>query len=73
MTLAIHDNHVELEIRDKGRGIPRAADERQIGTGIASMRQRAEELGGIFRLESLPGRGGGTLVRGSFPLTEEVT
>jgi signal transduction histidine kinase len=37
------------------------------------MRQRAEELGGIFRLESLPGRGGGTLVRGSFPLTEEVT
>ena len=71
VTLAIHDNHLELEVRDNGRGIPQTADERRTGTGIASMRQRAEELGGLFRLESLPGRGG-TLVRASFPLTEEV-
>jgi signal transduction histidine kinase len=52
-----------LEIRDDGRGL--AAD-RRAGVGLASMRERAAELGGTCLIESVPT--GGTRVLASLPL-----
>ncbi len=51
-----------LEITDDGRGIP---DEHGRGVGIASMRERAAELGGGCVVKSTPA--GGTLVRATLP------
>lgn len=56
-----------LEVRDDGRGLgPAPPDERGAGMGLGSMRQRAEEVGGEFRVVGLPD--GGTLVRAWLPL-----
>ena len=55
---------LNLEIRDDGRGLP---PERGRGVGVASMRERAAELGGECVVESLPA--GGTRVRASLPCT----
>lgn len=57
----------ELEVSDDGRGIePRVMGG---GVGIASMRSRAEELGGTLALHSAPGSG--TVVRACFPVEDE--
>jgi signal transduction histidine kinase len=53
---------LRLEIRDDGRGLPR---ERGRGVGVASMRERAAELGGECVVESFSA--GGTRVRASLP------
>ena len=53
---------LRLEVEDDGRGLSAA---RTRGVGIASMRERAEELGGECAVESLPT--GGTCVRASLP------
>ena len=54
------DDHpaLEIEIRDNGIGLPR---DRRSGVGTRSMRERAEEVGGTFILESV--MEGGTRVR----------
>lgn len=52
-----------VEVADDGCGI--AADHRP-GVGLASMRRRAEELGGTLRIG--PGPAGGTLVRATLPV-----
>ncbi|MBM7519077.1 sensor histidine kinase [Nocardioides nitrophenolicus] len=52
-----------LEVADDGRGIP--AD-RAAGVGLASLRERAAELGGTTTISSPPG--GGTVVRARLPL-----
>jgi signal transduction histidine kinase len=51
-----------VEVRDDGRGevVPRAD-----GVGMASMRERAEEIGGTFTVVSTPGAG--TTVRAFLP------
>ncbi len=49
---------LRVEIRDDGRGIEPGG---RVGVGLDSMRERAEELGGTWSIERLPG--GGTLVR----------
>lgn len=55
-----------LEIRDDGRGI---ADASGAGMGLANLRQRAQGLpGGVFELESGPGRG--TFVAVGFRVTD---
>jgi signal transduction histidine kinase len=59
---------LRLEIRDDGRGLP---PERGRGVGIASMRERAAELGGHCFVETLPG--GGTCVRASLPCATAAT
>jgi two-component system NarL family sensor kinase len=56
---------LELEVRDDGRGLP---DQFRFGVGLASMRERAAELGGSCTVEALAG--GGTLVRAHLPLPE---
>ncbi len=55
---------LHLEITDDGRGLP---PERGRGVGVASMRERAAELGGHCVVETLPA--GGTRVRASLPCT----
>ncbi len=57
------DGGLELEVSDDGRGLPADAD---MGVGLASMRDRATELGGSFVVESAPGEG--TIVRARLPL-----
>ncbi len=60
--LRLEDEFV-VEISDDGRGLP--VDYRP-GVGMASMRERAEELGGALRVETSPT--GGTRVRASIPI-----
>ena len=54
---------LEVEIVDDGSGL---RDDRTQGVGLASMRERAEELGGSCSVEPAPVRG--TRVRASLPL-----
>jgi len=54
---------LELEVSDDGRGLLADAD---AGVGLASMRERAAELGGSCIVESIPGEG--TIVRARLPL-----
>jgi signal transduction histidine kinase len=58
------DGTLRLEIRDDGRGLP---PERGRGVGVASMRERAAELGGECVVKSFST--GGTQVRASLPCT----
>lgn len=55
------NGHLTLTIQDDGRGLP--GDYRQ-GVGLTSMRERAEELGGSFAIESMEK---GTLVTAVLP------
>ena len=54
---------LELEVHDNGRGLP---EPYRAGVGLASMRDRAAEVGG--HLEVARGVPGGTVVLASFPL-----
>ncbi|MDQ5852486.1 MAG: sensor histidine kinase, partial [Chloroflexota bacterium] len=62
------DAALRLRVSDDGRGIPdpHAGISCTRGVGFASMRERAEELGGTCRIE--PGEGGGTVVSVALPL-----
>jgi signal transduction histidine kinase len=55
---------LRLTIRDDGTGLPQNY---KPGVGLASMRERAEELGGSCTILSLPS--GGTEVAAQFPLS----
>ncbi|MFZ0981574.1 MAG: sensor histidine kinase [Candidatus Acidiferrales bacterium] len=61
---------IRAEVRDEGRGLQvdskaltKAAP---LGVGISGMRERVQQLGGTFELESAPGRG--TTLRATLPL-----
>jgi signal transduction histidine kinase len=62
------DDRIELEIEDRGRGLPPEAERREgwRGIGLVSMRERAELMGGEFALTPAPA--GGTIVRVAVPL-----
>lgn len=62
--LALHEQErlLELEIEDNGRGL---APARSTGVGLASMRERAEELGGTCEVKQAPN--GGTWVHVQLP------
>lgn len=57
-----------LEVSDDGRGLPA---ERPPGTGLASMRERAAELGGSCVIEA--SATGGTIVRATIPIAIDVS
>lgn len=48
---------VSIVIEDHGEGFEPSCQERRRGLGLEGMRQRAEEAGGTFTLESAPGLG----------------
>jgi PAS domain S-box-containing protein len=63
------DRRLRAEVKDDGCGLPAAhASLRQshLGVGITGMRERAEQMNGVFELESAPGHG--TTVRVTLPL-----
>jgi signal transduction histidine kinase len=60
--LRLEDGALHLVVTDDGRGI---GEERGTGVGLASMRERAAELGGSCTVEALPS--GGTRVCASLP------
>ncbi|MDX1615607.1 MAG: histidine kinase [Candidatus Promineifilaceae bacterium] len=62
-----HEQELQLEIVDDGLGLP---VEHRSGVGLVSMRERAEEVGGDFLIDSPPGRGTRVLAR--LPLAEEA-
>ena len=55
VSLEFATDEVHLQVRDNGRGFDSATGIR--GNGLNNMRQRAEELGGSFSLETTPGQG----------------
>jgi signal transduction histidine kinase len=63
VTVALHDG-LEVIVSDDGRGI---VGDPAIGIGLRSMRQRADEIGGMCEVRSAPGMG--TTVRAIFPST----
>jgi signal transduction histidine kinase len=65
VTLRRRPDALELVIRDDGGGI---TEERGVGVGIGSMRDRAEELGGTCTVRAAPG--GGTQVVARLPLAD---
>ncbi len=69
--LATDVDRVTLEVQDWGRGLPQEMDQRAPeGVGIAGMRERIEQLGGGFALDSGPG---GTVIRVQLPLASEIS
>ncbi len=60
------NNGLHLEVQDDGEGLPESL---QAGVGLTSMQERAAELGGQFRIESLPE--GGTRVIVHFPVAAD--
>jgi signal transduction histidine kinase len=57
------DGPLRIDITDDGTGLPAR---RVGGIGLSSMRERAAELGGVFRAERMDG--GGTRIRAELPL-----
>ncbi|GAB7142393.1 hypoxia sensor histidine kinase DosS/DevS [Mycobacterium riyadhense] len=57
------DDNLNIEVSDNGRGMP----EEFTGSGLANLRRRAEQAGGVFTIEGIPDAGG-TLLRWSAPL-----
>jgi len=73
--LARENGQIRAEIRDEGRGLalpsPAQSANAPLGVGIAGMRERVQQLNGVFEFESAPGRG--TTVRAILPLTQQET
>ena len=61
------NNSLNLEVQDDGQGF---SPENKTGVGLASMQERAAELGGIFVVDSQPGKG--TIIRVQLPLKTKV-
>jgi signal transduction histidine kinase len=66
--LGRRDGVLRLEIRDDGVGFEANARYEQEGTGIGSMRERAESLGGTLRVTGNPSTG--TKIEARLPLQE---
>lgn len=60
---------IEVKVRDDGRGIDGGQRDDGVGLGLATMRERAELLGGKLEVSSAPGEG--TLVYLRIPVHEE--
>ena len=68
VTLRRDAGALHIEVRDTGVGL---APSPVLGVGLASMRERAEELGGTCTLTSTSGRG--TVVQARIPLAASTT
>ena len=61
LTVTAADNHIEIAIRDNGRGMLPPTATRSAGIGLKTMSYRAEMLAGELSIQ--PAKGGGTVVR----------
>jgi len=69
ISLSFETRQVRLALQDEGVGFnPDKSLKPPHGWGLAGMRERAESVGGQFRIDSAPGRG--TLVEVIVPLAE---
>jgi PAS domain S-box-containing protein len=67
--LMVDRNHVQLEMRDAGKGLPKPRSHGYVaplGVGITGMRERAKQLGGQMKIDS---GSRGTTVSVTLPLT----
>lgn len=62
LDLASQEQHATLTITDNGQGFEPGTGDTQHGVGLRSMRERVQELGGSFIIESAPGQGTRVLV-----------
>jgi signal transduction histidine kinase len=58
-----HDDMIELQLRDNGKGFDTSAPGPEGHFGMAMMRERAQVGGGTFEVESAPGEGATITVR----------
>lgn len=64
--------HITIEVRDHGRGMPSdvvhqiQTESGKLGVGLAGMRERIHELGGVFEVAS---KEDGTTIRATIPLS----
>jgi PAS domain S-box-containing protein len=68
--LMVDQNHVQLEMRDAGKGLPNPRSDGYVaplGVGITGMRERVKQLGGQMKIDS---GSRGTTVSVTLPLTK---
>jgi PAS domain S-box-containing protein len=71
--LMVDQNHVQLEMRDAGKGLPKPPSDGYVaplGVGITGMRERVKQLGGQMKIES---GSRGTTVSVTLPLTRAAS
>lgn len=71
LQLLSRDGHLEVRVRDDGRGCGSADGRATPGMGMRSMQERALLLGGTVSV--MAASGGGTAVRLTLPMPAEVT
>ena len=57
VTFALADGHAQVEVQDDGCGFDPLSDDARGGVGLRVMRERAEEIGGTFAVQSAAGAG----------------
>jgi signal transduction histidine kinase len=70
VSLRLEQRSLRLRVADQGPGCEPDADLGAGHLGLAGMRERAELLGGEFRMRSAPGQG--TTVEVTWPLVSEA-
>ena len=69
VTLKTHNGHVSLTVEDNGIGFdPSRSGPDRMSLGMSSMRERAEQQGGVMEVESRPGEG--TRVKVEMPVQD---
>lgn len=66
LSFDMETNELRLNVCDNGQGVPEEFEE---GVGLASIRERATELGGTCKLKMAPG--GGTCIEAIIPIIHE--
>jgi len=77
VSLDIADSHVELVVKDDGRGFDLAFSPIELlehgRLGLVGMQERARALGGDIQIDSQPGAGAHVVFRGSVTRMQEAT
>ncbi|MBL7914462.1 MAG: hypothetical protein JNL49_05395 [Bacteroidia bacterium] len=57
ITFSKKDNHLQMKFSDNGKGIVITENKAYNGNGIQNMRKRAEEIGGVFAIQTSDSQG----------------